>query len=83
MEKKATDNQSPFTWCGNGESLEDLEKPERMKSIEEHHKKRQEKDREKLLKDLKKNPFLKDEDLELHDFMDDADVSSSCLICHK
>jgi len=83
LEKKATDNQSPFTWCGKGESLEELEKPERMKAIEKDYEKKKLKEREKLKQEMEKNPFLKGENLEREfEYMDD-EVSSSCLICHK
>lgn len=83
LEKKATESQTQFTWCGKGESLEDLEKPERMKAIEEDYAKRKERDRKKMLQEMEKNPFLKGENLQKDfDYMDD-EVSSSCLICHK
>ena len=39
MEKTAIDHGSPFTWC-DGESLEDLSKPNRIKQIKEDHQKK-------------------------------------------
>jgi 3'-phosphoadenosine 5'-phosphosulfate sulfotransferase (PAPS reductase)/FAD synthetase len=82
LEKVSTSDHSKFTWCGD-ESLEELEKPERIKKIKNDYLLRQSKDKEKAKANNKKNPFLKGENLELVDFMDDTDVSSSCLICHK
>jgi 3'-phosphoadenosine 5'-phosphosulfate sulfotransferase (PAPS reductase)/FAD synthetase len=82
LEKSATAEHSKFTWMGK-ESLEELEKPERIQQIKDDYAKRKIRDKEKVASNLKKNPFLKGEDLELADFMDDTDVSSSCLICHK
>jgi hypothetical protein len=65
------------------ETLEELEKPERVQKIKDDHAKRKIKDSERMAKNIEANPFLKGENLELSDFMDDTDVSSSCLICHK
>ena len=56
---------------------------ERIKKIKNDYLLRQSKDKEKAKANNEKNPFLKGENLELVDFMDDTDVSSSCLICHK
>jgi hypothetical protein len=65
------------------ETLEELEKPERVQKIKDDYAKKKIKDKNKVASNLESNPFLKGEELELSDFMDDTDVSSSCLICHK
>jgi len=82
LEKVSTSNHSKFTWCDD-ESLEDLEKPERIKKIKNDYVLKKSRDKDKAKINNEKNPFLKGENLELVDFIDETDVSSSCLICHK
>ena len=82
LEKLAKDHKSPFTWV-KGKSLEDLEKPESIKKIKEHHKKQLEKLKNKKSKEHENNPFLKGEDITVEENISMDDVSSSCLICHK
>ena len=82
LEKLAKDFKSPFTWV-KGKSLEDLEKPESIKKIKEHHKKQLEKLKNKKSKEHENNPFLKGEDITVEENISMDDVSSSCLICHK
>ena len=82
LEKKATKNQSAFTWIKDL-PLTELEKPEVIAKVKEQHKKQLEK--LKLNKNKKKqnNPFLKDENINVEENLALDDVSSSCLICHK
>lgn len=82
QEKLAKDHKSPFTWV-KGKSLEDLEKPENIKRIKENHQKKLEKMRLKNKSKINENPFLVGENVEINDNLDESDVSSSCLICHK
>lgn len=75
-EKNAVTRGSPFTWS-QGESLEDLEKPERTKQIKQDHEQRVLRMRSKLLP----NPLRSDSDsLDIDDLYGRAKV---CLACHK
>ena len=83
LEKLARDHDSPFTWI-KGKPLEELEKPENIKKIKEHHQKQLEKLKNQKAKNLQNNPFLKGEtNLNIEENISLDDVSSSCLICHK
>ena len=83
LEKLARDHDSPFTWI-KGKPLEELEKPENIKKIKEHHQKQLEKLKNQKNKSLQNNPFLKGEaNLNVEENISLDDVSSSCLICHK
>lgn len=75
-EKTALDHGSPFTWC-QGESLTDLEKPERMIQIQQDHADRLERMRTKTIA----NPLRPDaEPLDIDDLYGKA---KGCLACHK
>ena len=63
--------------------MEDLEKPESIKKIKDHHQKQLERLKTKKSKDIENNPFLKGEDVRVEENVSMDDVSSSCLICHK
>ena len=82
LEKNAKDHESPFTW-NQRESLEELEQPERIAKIKSKYKKQLETLRRKKAEKIKNNPFLKNEDIVVDDNIENDDVSSSCLICHK
>ena len=75
-EKNAIDHGSPFTWS-QGESLEELSKPGRIKQIKEEHTRRL-----MRLKDrIRPNPLRPDvEPLDIDDLYGKAKV---CLACHK
>ncbi len=75
-EKTAIEHDSPFTWS-QGESLEELSSPKRIKEIKEDHKKRLERMRSKVII----NPLRPDsEPLDIDDLYGQAKV---CLACHK
>lgn len=75
-EKNALDHGSPFTWC-QGESLDELEKPERVDQIKRDHADRLERMKSKVLP----NPLRPDaEPLDIDDLYGKAKV---CLACHK
>ena len=75
-EKNAVDHGSPFTWS-QGESLEELSKPERIKQIKEEHTRRLVRLRNKI----RPNPLRPDvEPLDIDDLYGKAKV---CLACHK
>ena len=76
MEKSALENGSPFTWCDN-ESLEDLQKPERILQIKEDHKKRLESQSKKR----RINPLRPNE--KNVDFDELYGQQKVCLTCHK
>lgn len=75
-EKSAVENGSPFTWS-QGESLDELTEPERVKQIKEDHEKRLE--RVKAKRQL--NP-LRDEPNSL-DIDELYGQAKGCLACHK
>lgn len=75
-EKTAITHGSPFTWS-KGESLTDLEKPDRIAAIKAEHKNRIARLRAKQ----KPNPLRQDnEPLDIDDLYGQA---KACLACHK
>jgi hypothetical protein len=75
-EKTAVEHGSPFTWS-NGESLDDLAKPERVAEIRRDHEVRVARQRSKSLP----NPLRPDcEPLDIDDLYGAA---KGCLACHK
>ena len=75
-EKTAVKNGSPFTWS-QGESLEELEQPERIEQIRQDHERRLARQRSKV----QPNPLRPDgEPLDIDDLYGKAKV---CLACHK
>lgn len=75
-EKTAVENGSPFTWS-QGESLTDLEKPERIENIKKEHARRLERMR------VKQQPNPLRTDAEPIDIDDLYGQTKSCLTCHK
>ena len=82
LEKTADKHDSPFTWIKDM-PLTELEKPEMIIKVKEHHAKQLAKLKKNKQKKHENNPFLKGEDLDMEDNLALDDVSSSCLICHK
>jgi 3'-phosphoadenosine 5'-phosphosulfate sulfotransferase (PAPS reductase)/FAD synthetase len=78
-EKTALKHGSPFTWSDR-ESLEELEKPERMAAIETDYAQRLQRQRQHR----PKNP-LRDgvEDIDIDAAYGLSEVSASCVVCHK
>tara|TARA_Y100000782_G_scaffold103987_1_gene122617 strand:+ start:6264 stop:7031 length:768 start_codon:yes stop_codon:yes gene_type:complete len=75
-EKDAVENGSPFTWS-QGESLEEMMQPERIKQIKQDYQKRLE--RAKLRHQI--NPLrINDEEIDIDDIFGQ---SKGCLTCHK
>ena len=75
-EKNAIEHGSPFTWS-QGESLENLARPERVKQIREEHRKRLERAKAKRVR----NPLRSDDsEIDLDELYGQAKV---CLACHK
>lgn len=75
-EKNAVEHGSPFTWC-QGESLIELERPERIEQIRRDHQERLERVKAKAVP----NPLRPDaEPLDIDDVYGKAKV---CLACHK
>lgn len=79
-EKLAIDNDSPFTWS-QGESLNELEKPERVQQIKEDFEKR----KARHLASVKPNPLRPV--IMIHEDIDDIfledEGGGACLVCHK
>lgn len=75
-EKNAIEHGSPFTWS-QGESLEDLARPERVEQIREEHRKRLDRAKAKRVR----NPLRSDDsEIDLDELYGQAKV---CLACHK
>ena len=75
-EKNAVEHGSPFTWS-HGESLEELELPERIAQIKSDHQKRLDRQRAKFVT----NPLRPDDEpLDVDDLYGRAKV---CIACHK
>ena len=75
-EKNAVEHGSPFTWC-QGESLEELEQPERVEKIRQDHELRVVRMKSKTVV----NPLRLD--LEPLDIDDLYGKAKGCLTCHK
>lgn len=79
-EKLAIDNDSPFTWS-QGESLPELEKPERVQQIKEDYEKR----KARHLASIKPNPLRPV--IMIHEDIDDIfledEGGGACIVCHK
>ncbi|WP_419625659.1 phosphoadenosine phosphosulfate reductase family protein [Thiolapillus sp.] len=75
-EKNAVDHGSPFTWS-QGESLDELSRPERVHQIKEDHEQRLARQKSKS----QPNPLRSDsEPLDIDDLYGKAKM---CLACHK
>ncbi len=75
-EKNSVEHGSPFTWS-QGESLDELERPERVEQIRQDHEQRLLRLRSKI----QPNPLRSDNDpLDIDDLYGQAKV---CLACHK
>ena len=75
-EKNSVEHGSPFTWS-QGEALDELERPERVKQIKQEHEQRLLRLRSKM----QPNPLRPDNDpLDIDDLYGQAKV---CLACHK
>ena len=75
-EKNAVAQGSPFTWS-QGESLDELTRPERVRQIKEDYEKRLERTRAKR----QANPLRSDgEDIDIDEIFGQA---KGCLACHK
>lgn len=76
LEKNAMEHGSPFTWS-QGESLEQLSRPERIAEIKDEHQRRLERARSKWVP----NPLRDNSDaLDIDDLYSSA---KPCLACHK
>jgi len=80
LEKDALEHGSPFTWS-KGESLNDLEQPERIAEIEAEFEAR----RARIRKSIPINPLrpVKQFPEEIDDAYGDDEGSGSCVVCHK
>lgn len=80
LEKDALEHGSPFTWS-KGESLSELEQPERVAEIEAEYEVR----RARLRKSIPINPLrpAKACPEDIDDVYGEDEGSGSCLVCHK
>ncbi|MGE4261612.1 phosphoadenosine phosphosulfate reductase family protein [Shewanella sp.] len=80
LEKDALDHGSPFTWS-KGESLGDLEKPERIAQIKAEYETR----RARLRLSIPVNPLrpTKEDPEDVDDIYGVDEGNGSCNICHK
>lgn len=78
-EKLALDNNSPFTWI-QGESLSELEKPDRISQIKKDFEIRKQKEIDRRpINPLRPINF----NIELDDLYLEDEGGGACLICHK
>lgn len=77
-EKTALSHGSPFTWS-QGESLEQLEHPDRLMQIETEYEGRR---RQRAL-NQPKNPLRAWIQEDLDDLYDDDEGGGACIVCHK
>ncbi|KIF59425.1 phosphoadenosine phosphosulfate reductase family protein [Pseudomonas fluorescens] len=80
LEKDALEHGSPFTWS-KGESLSDIEQPERVAQIETEYENR----RARLRKNIPVNPLrpVKACPEDIDDVYGEDEGGGSCLVCHK
>lgn len=80
LEKDALEHGSPFTWS-KGESLIDLEQPERVAEIEKEYEAR----RARMRKRIPINPLrpIKACPVDIDDVYGEDEGGNSCLVCHK
>lgn len=80
LEKDALEHGSPFTWS-KGESLSELEQPERVAEIEAEYEVR----RARLRKSIPINPLrpVKACPDDIDDIYGEDEGAGSCLVCHK
>ncbi len=80
-EKTALEHGSPFSWS-DGESLVELERPERVHQIEEDFQRRLERERAKF----RRNPLLDNEacdETDIDEIYGEDEGRGACLVCHK
>ena len=80
LEKDALDHGSPFTWS-KGESLWDMEKPERIAEIKAEYEIRS----TRLRRSLPINPLrpAKESPEDIDDVYGEDEGGGACLVCHK
>ena len=84
VDQEQTDKEEEVFESNHYSNLaEELEQTERIAKIKSKYEKQLEALRRKKAEKIKNNPFLKDEDVAVDDNIQNDDVSSSCLICHK
>lgn len=80
LEKDALEHGSPFTWS-NGESLSELEQPERIAGIKAEYEVR----KARLRKSIPINPLrpVKNSPEDVDDVYGEDEGAGACLVCHK
>jgi hypothetical protein len=77
-EKTALAHGSPFTWS-HGESLEELERPQRVAAIEEEYERR----RRRALARRRVNPLAAPRDATVDELYGIDEAYAGCVVCHK
>jgi len=77
-EKTAQDHGSPFTWS-QGESLEELSRPERVAQIQTEYETR----RQRMMARRRTNPLAMGLPLSVDDAYGIDEAAGGCVICHK
>lgn len=81
-EKSAIEHGSPFTWS-HGESLEELEKPERIAKIEADYATRVARDLARRIQNPLREGIVINKIVDVDDLYDEEEGGGACLICHK
>lgn len=79
-EKSAIESGSPFSWT-DGESLEELSRPERVQAIKFDFLERKKRAEEEKKRNA--NPLREGLDLNIDDIYGDDENRGSCNVCHK
>jgi len=80
MEASQEKGRSAFTWS-QGETLEDLAKPDRVKKIQADYEKRLDRHKKRRANALREG--LQEEDISVDELYDTSLDISVCVICHK
>lgn len=80
-EKNALEHGSPFTWA-QGETLNELERPERIAQIEQDFEKRVQQEKQRV----RANPLLANfeyDETDIDELYDQDEGAGACLVCYK
>lgn len=80
-EKESTASGERYTWS-EGESLEELSRPERVEQIKAEHARRMEMERKRIQKDMPLIEVIIDYEA-FDSVMEALDGDEACLVCHK
>lgn len=81
-EKTAIEHGSPFTWS-HGESLEELERPERVTRIEADYETRLARETAQRVSNPLRIGISLDKGIDIDELYGDEEGGGACLVCHK